>query len=172
MDNFKKYFYANSSGAQAARMFGANSSLQQPSTVGHLENQMASALVLKSSSEYHFWFTTYVRYIVQEGEFVRPVYTEHLQDDASDIALIENNGELQPATKLRQGYVFTSVCQEFCPVGGGGLCPSMHHRSHDWEGLCPRGVSVQGGSLLGRPPGQRPSPPGGTHPTGMHSCFQ
>ena len=58
-------------------MFGANSSLQQPSTVGHLENQMASALVLKSSSEYHFWFTTYVRYIVQEGEFVRPVYTEH-----------------------------------------------------------------------------------------------
>ena len=57
-------------------MFGANSSLQQPSTVGHLENQMASALVLKSSSEYHFWFTTYVRYIVQEGEFVRPVYTK------------------------------------------------------------------------------------------------
>ena len=26
-------------------------------------------------------------------------------------------------------------------TGGGGLCPSMHHRSHD------QGVSVQGGSL-------------------------
>ena len=63
------YFHANSSGSQAVRMFGANSSLQQPSTVGHLENQMASALVLNSSSEYHFWFTTYVRYIVQEGQF-------------------------------------------------------------------------------------------------------
>ncbi len=52
-------------------MLGANSSLQQPSTVGHLENQIASALVLKSPSEYHFWFTTYVRYIVQEGKSTR-----------------------------------------------------------------------------------------------------
>ena len=89
---------------------------------------------------------------------------------------------LPPATKLRQGNIFTSVCQEFCPQGSGGLCPSMHHRSHDWgvsggvsvqRGLCPGGlcpggslskgvsvwgVSVQGGdlcpvgSLLGRPP--------------------
>ena len=38
-------------------------------------------------------------------------------------------------------------------TGGGGLCPSMHHRSHDWGvsvqgGLCPGG-SVQGGSLSG-----------------------
>ena len=57
-------------------MFGSNSSLQQPSTVGHLENQMASALVLKSSSEYHFWFTTYVRYIVQEGEFSKTIEFE------------------------------------------------------------------------------------------------
>ena len=43
-------------------------------------------------------------------------------------------------------------------TGEGGLCPSMHHRSHDQGGLCPggvslsgglcpRGVSVQGGSL-------------------------
>ena len=94
IESFKKYFYANSSGAQAARMFGANSSLQQPSTVGHLENQMASALVLKSSSEYHFWFTTYVRYIVQEGELVRArlhrasesTLQHHLCDDASNTA--------------------------------------------------------------------------------------
>ena len=49
---------------------------------------------------------------------------------------------LPPATKLRQGNVFTSVCQEFCPQGG--LCPSMYHRSHDW------GLSVWGeGSLFG-----------------------
>ena len=73
--------------------------------------------------------------------------------------------------------------------GGGGLCPSMHHRSHDQGGLCPggslsKGVSVQGvlylgglcpgeslsgGSLLGTPPVRRV---GGTHPTGMHSCFK
>ena len=51
--------------------------------------------------------------------------------------------------------IFTPVCQSFC--SRGGLCPSMHHRSHDQGGLCPgrvsvweslsRGVSVQGVSV-------------------------
>ena len=80
--------------------------------------------------------------------------------------------------KLREGYVFTDVCDSV----HGGLCPSMHHRSHGQGGLClggslsrgslSRRVSVQGslskvvsvqgvlcpegvcpgGSLLGRPP--------------------
>ena len=36
---------------------------------------------------------------------------------------------LPPATKLRQGNVFTSVCQEFCPRGGGGgMVGGMHGR--------------------------------------------
>ena len=92
-----------------------------------------------------------------------------------------------PQTKLRKGNVFTSVCQEFCPQGGGkrvsvpacttghmtrgslssggslsrilsqggreeGLCPSMHHRSHD-QGVSVQGVSLsREGSLLERPP--------------------
>ena len=67
---------------------------------------------------------------------------------------------LPPATKLRQGYVFTPVCQSFCsrgfsvPAGvsvQGGLCPG---------GLCPggslsrrgslsRGVTIEGGLCLG-----------------------
>ena len=37
-------------------------------------------------------------------------------------------------------------------TGGGGLCPSMHHRSHDQVclgGLCPGGL-CPGGSLSGR----------------------
>ena len=46
---------------------------------------------------------------------------------------------LPPATKLRQGNVFTSVCQEFCPRGGhawqGGAW-------HVWQG---RGACVAGG---------------------------
>ena len=51
---------------------------------------------------------------------------------------------LPPATKLRQGNVFT-----FCSGGrrAEGLCPSMHHRSHD------QGVSVQGGLCPGGPGG-------------------
>ena len=31
----------------------------------------------------------------------------------------------------------------------GGLCPSMHHRSHDWGGLCLRGSLSRGGLCLG-----------------------
>ena len=58
---------------------------------------------------------------------------------------------LPPATKLRQGNVFTRVCDS---VHRDGLCPSIHYRSHDQGGLCPggslsRGVSVQGGLCPG-----------------------
>ena len=31
----------------------------------------------------------------------------------------------------------------------GGLCPSMHHRSHDQGSLCPGGSLSGGGALLG-----------------------
>ena len=31
---------------------------------------------------------------------------------------------LPAATKLGQGNIFTSVCQEFCPMGGEGVCLS------------------------------------------------
>ena len=55
---------------------------------------------------------------------------------------------------LGQGDVFTGVCLSTSGVGEGWL-PSMHHRSHDWEGLPPRwdlppegsaskGVCIQG----------------------------
>ena len=53
------------------------------------------------------------------------------------------NTYLPPATKLRQGNVFTRVCDS---VHRGGLCPSIHYRSHDQGGLCPGG-SLSGGSL-------------------------
>ena len=29
----------------------------------------------------------------------------------------------RPQTKMRKGNVFTSVCQEFCPRRGDGVCP-------------------------------------------------
>ena len=64
----------------------------------------------------------------------------------------------RPRRSFGLGNIFTSVCQEFCPQGGGYL--TRHP-----------------------PPGPRPPPPreqqtpeyghrsAGTHPTGMHSCF-
>ena len=96
---------------------------------------------------------------------------------------------LPPATKLRQGNVFTPVCDSVHREGGlclGGLCPGPGWISV-WggalsrqgsvggvsvqEGLCPEGVSVQGGLCQGDPPAAVRLCTGGTHPTGMHSCF-
>ena len=53
---------------------------------------------------------------------------------------------LPPATKLRLGNVFTSVCQEFCPQGGGHawleVCVAG---GHAWqEGMRVRGACVAG----------------------------
>ena len=56
---------------------------------------------------------------------------------------------LPSASKLRQGNIFRSVCQEFCPHGGG-VCLSAC-----WD----------------TPPQQTATAADGTHPTGMHSCF-
>ena len=66
------------------------------------------------------------------------------------------------ATKLGQGNIFTSVCQEFCPQGGGGCLPQ-----------CMLGYTTPPPRADNPPPrrqtaayGQRAA---GTHPTGMHS---
>ena len=51
----------------ASRLYRTNSVLQKTATLSHLENQVAAALALKSTSEFHFWLFSYVRYLVQEG---------------------------------------------------------------------------------------------------------
>ena len=68
---------------------------------------------------------------------------------------------LQLATKLGQGNIFRSVCQEFCPQAGGGCMAG----GHAWQG----GVSGRGACVADTTRyGQWAD---GTHPTGMHSCF-
>ena len=72
---------------------------------------------------------------------------------------------LPPATKLGQGNIFRSVCQEFCSQGGstqtlplpGAGTPPPPPRSRHSPG------AVHAGRY-----GQEA---GGTHPTGMHSCL-
>ena len=54
---------------------------------------------------------------------------------------------LPAATKLGQGNIFTSVCQEFCPQGGGGCLPQC---------------------MLGYPPDQTPPPPRDQAPRSRH----
>lgn len=42
--------------------------VQQETTLAYLENQIAAALILQSSHEYHHWLLIYARYLVNEGE--------------------------------------------------------------------------------------------------------
>ena len=53
-----------------------------------------------------------------------------------------------PQMKLWKGNAFTSMCQEFCPQGVGGVHPLGRHP----------------------PPQQMATAADGTQPTGMHSC--
>ena len=85
---------------------------------------------------------------------------------------------LPAATKLGQGNIFTSVCQEFCPRGG--VCLSACWDTPPWEQTPPREQTPSPRSR--HPPPGADTPPGtqtaaygqraaGTHPTGMHSCM-
>ena len=81
------------------------------------------------------------------------------------------------------------LCLEGLCLGGWGLCPGRDlsrgvsvQRCLCPEGSlsrdpCPGGESVSGGlcpggSLSGRPPATVWLRAGGTHPTGMHSCYR
>ena len=104
---------------------------------------------------------------------------------------------LPAATKLGQGNIFTSVCQEFCPQGG---CLPQCMLGYPPRSRPPRDQAPPPGADPQEqtpPPGTRPTPrsrhpPGtrptprdqtpspqeaygqraaGTHPTGIHSCF-
>ena len=46
------------------------------------------------------------------------------------IYYVRNLHLLPAATKLGQGNIFTSMCQEFCPRGGGRVCASVHAGIH------------------------------------------
>ncbi|XP_053557909.1 protein HIRA [Bombina bombina] len=58
---------ASNSGRQAARLFTMPHQMQQETTMAHLENQVAAALMLQSSQEYRHWLLIYARYLVNEG---------------------------------------------------------------------------------------------------------
>ena len=94
------------------------------------------------------------------------------------------NNIYRPQTKLREGNVFTGVCD---PVHGGG---GVRAPGSAWsrEGLLQGGCLFQGvpalggGLLLGgcllregclvETPPPMATAAGGTHPTGMHSCIE
>uniref|UniRef100_A0A8C3NHY6 Protein HIRA n=1 Tax=Geospiza parvula TaxID=87175 RepID=A0A8C3NHY6_GEOPR len=57
----------SNSGRQAARLFSMPHLVQQETTLAYLENQIAAALILQSSHEYHHWLLIYAQYLVNEG---------------------------------------------------------------------------------------------------------
>ena len=92
---------------------------------------------------------------------------------------------LPPPTKLGQDNFFRSMCQEFCPRGGGSPGPHPGGRLRVWPGGSPGsppvgvsrpkprgvGVGVSQHAMRQTPPPQQAATAGGsTHPTGMHSC--
>ena len=105
---------------------------------------------------------------------------------------------LPPATKLGQGNIFRSVCQEFCPQLGDGVSRQQTQggRWGVWlggvqaqtqgeaGGLAGGGFRPTRGVVVSRPrargcipacteadtPQQTATAAGSMHPTGMHSC--
>ena len=68
----------------------------------------------------------------------------------------------------RDGNVFTSVCQEFCPRGEGGGWISQHVIGRQPHRQTP---PRQTPPLRQTPPSTKmATEAGGTHPTGIHSC--
>ena len=85
---------------------------------------------------------------------------------------------LPSATKLRQGNIFRSVCQEFCPQGGclprcmlGYTTPTPPWADTPLgrhpPGRHPPGRHPQADTL----PQQTATAADATHPTGMYSCY-
>ena len=65
------------------------------------------------------------------------------------------------ATKLGQGNIFRSVCQEFCPQGGGFSRPTPGGRGRGCIPACNEADTPQ----------QIATAASGTYPTGMHSYY-
>ena len=76
---------------------------------------------------------------------------------------------------LGQGNIFRSVCQEFCSQGGSTWAGTPRDQVHPQppgpgtHPITPPGTNYTPGAVHSMRYGQQA---GGTHPTGMHSCFQ
>ena len=98
-----------------------------------------------------------------------PLMFSHLREDLSFFSsknyvlwpfMYQACAFLPPAMKLRQGNVFTSVCQEFCPQGGmcgegGGMCGEGGCEC--WRGV--EGCAWQGACVVGACMAHTPPPP-------------
>ena len=82
------------------------------------------------------------------------------------INIIDFCSLLPAATKLGQGNIFTSVCQEFCPRGGGIHPPDQAPPDQAPPDQAPPGPGPPGPG----PPGTRPPRPQIRHPPREADC--
>ena len=83
----------------------------------------------------------------------------------------------------RMKVMFSEASVSHSVQGEGSWLPNMHDRSHDQGSLPPGGGDLPPGGSASRGLGRSPhltltlrtigysQQPGGTHPTGMHSCW-
>ena len=91
-------------------------------------------------------------------------------------SLVNNSLSIGTSNRsLGQGNVFTSVCQSFCSQGYACMPPGTYAPlgMHDSPSPVTQAPMPPGHA---RPPGMHTPPRdgqcvGGTHPTGMHSCY-
>ena len=82
---------------------------------------------------------------------------------------------------LGQGNIFRSVCQEFCPQGGGACVAGGHawpggmYQGHAWWGVCMAGGMYGGACMAGGMHGRGCAWLGGMHGGGHvwwgHACL-
>ena len=107
----------------------------------------------------------------------QPVNWSKFDENCMKMKKIKLRGEgarptfLLPATKLGQGNIFRSVCQEFCPRGGACVAGGINGRGHAWQvGGMHGGHAWQGaGGHAWRGACVAGVRAWHTHPTGMHS---
>ena len=92
------------------------------------------------------------------------------KEERANLLALRSKTLLPSATKLGQGNIFRSVCQEFCPRGGGVSAP-LHAgiHTHPREHPPPRDQRQTPSSAVHA--GKYGQQAVGTHPTGMHTCF-
>ena len=75
----------------------------------------------------------------------------------------------RPQTKLREGNIFTPVCQSFC--SGAEVYTPLDTPRQTTHLDSPLGRHPSLGRHNTTPPPEMTTEAGGMHPTGMHSCF-
>ena len=102
---------------------------------------------------------------------------KHVSSKKGDIPYTVTN-VYRPQRKLREGNVFTPVCHSVhkgrvsASGSGGGCLPLGPGGVHPPGQTPPRQTPPWADTHLGRhPPVEMTIEAGGTHPTGMHSCF-